>query len=75
MNDGSFKVLDNKDLYSKNSMLVRTVKGYHTKPINWIFSYSQNYNEMPRVITASAQDSLMACWNVDMVFNSPNSIQ
>ena len=44
MSDGSFKVLDSKDLYSKNSIPVRTIRGYHTKPINWIFSYSQNYN-------------------------------
>ena len=30
---------------------------------------------MPRVITASPQDSLMACWNVDMILNSPQQVQ
>lgn len=44
MNDGSFKVLDTKENQSKGSMSIRTVKGYHNKPIAWIFSYSQNYN-------------------------------
>lgn len=45
-------------------MSIKTVKGYHTKPITWIFAYSQNANDVPRVITVSANDGLMACWNV-----------
>ncbi len=28
---------------------------------------------MPRVITVSAQDGLMACWNVDTLLHSPNT--
>jgi hypothetical protein len=71
VSDGSFKVLDSRDNQAKGSMYIRTVKGYHIKPIAWIFSYSQNYNEMPRVITASDQDGMMACWNVDMILKSP----
>lgn len=56
-------------------MSIRTVKGYHVKPISWIFAYSQNYNEMPRVITASDQDGLMACWNIDMILKSPPNME
>lgn len=56
-------------------MSIRTIKGYHIKPITWIFAYSQNYNEMPRVITASDQDGLMACWNIDMILKSPANVE
>ena len=75
ISDGSFKVIDCKDIYNKNAISVRTIKGYHNKPINWIFAYAQNYNEMPKVITASAQDGTMACWNIDMILRSNNSQQ
>lgn len=73
LSDGSFKVLDTKDSQAKGSLPIRTVRGYHNKPITWIFAYSQNYNEMPRVITASDQDGMMACWNIDMILKSANN--
>lgn len=75
MGDGSFKVLDIRDQSMKNSMSIRNIKGFHVKPITWIFAYSQNTNEMPKLITASGQDGLMACWNVDMILktNPPSS--
>ncbi len=44
MSDGTFKILDTKESVNKGSMHIRTVKGYHVKPISWIFAYSQNYN-------------------------------
>jgi hypothetical protein len=75
VNDGSFKVLDTRDNLTKGGLLTKTVKGYHTKPITWIFAYSQNYNEMPRVITASDQDGMMACWNIDIILKNSNNIE
>jgi len=70
LNDGSFKVMDTKDLYGKNTVTMKSIRGYHTKAITWLISYCQNINEMPRVITVSAQDGLMACWNVDTLVHS-----
>ena len=70
LNDGSFKVLDCKDLYTKNTMTIKNIRGYHSKPITWLTAYCQNANEMPRVITVSAQDGLMACWNVDTLLHT-----
>ena len=70
MGDGSFKVLDIRDQSMKNSISIKNVKGFHVKPITWIFPYSQNTNELPRLITASGQDGLMACWNIDMILKS-----
>lgn len=51
-------------------MTIKNIRGYHTKPITWLIAYCQNANEMPRVITVSAQDGLMACWNVDTLLHS-----
>ena len=70
LGDGSFKILDSRDLYTKNTMTIKNIRGYHTKPITWLIAYCQNANEMPRVITVSAQDGLMACWNVDTLLHS-----
>lgn len=44
LNDGSFKILDSKDLYTKNTMTIKNIRGYHTKPINWMIAYCQNTN-------------------------------
>lgn len=74
LNDGSFKVLDNKDFYTKNSMSIKTVRGYHTKPISWMIAYCQNENENPRMVTVSV-DGLMACWNLDTILHSNNSAE
>lgn len=52
-------------------MTIKNVRGYHTKPITWLIAYCQSANEMPRVVTVSAQDGLMACWNVDTLLHSP----
>lgn len=30
---------------------------------------------MPRVITASDTDGMMACWNIDMILKSPSQIE
>lgn len=43
LSDGSFKIYDNKDTI-QNSMIATTIKGYHTKPINYLFTYCQNIN-------------------------------
>lgn len=43
LNDGSFRVFD-KDAYSKNAMTMKTIRGFHTKPITWILAYCQNTN-------------------------------
>lgn len=52
-------------------MTIKNIRGYHTKPITWLTAYCQNTNDMPRVITVSAQDGLMACWNVDTLLHTP----
>lgn len=70
LNDGSFKILDTKDLYTKNTITIKNIRGYHTKPITWLTAYCQNANEAPRVITVSGQDGLMACWNVETLLHS-----
>lgn len=44
MGDGSFKVIDCKDLYGNSAVTYWSVRGYHVKPITWIFSYAQNSN-------------------------------
>jgi len=64
LTDGSLKIMDNRDLYTKNMMPIKTIRGYHTKSINWLIAYCQNQNEMPRIITVSGADGLMACWNI-----------
>ncbi len=51
-------------------MTIKNIRGYHTKPINWMIAYCQNANEAPRIITASSQDGLMACWNVDTLLHA-----
>lgn len=30
---------------------------------------------MPRVITASDVDGMMACWNIDMILKSPANVE
>lgn len=45
--------------------IIKTIKGYHSKTVNWIVPYKQNESERPRII-ATSLDSLMACWNVDI---------
>jgi hypothetical protein len=42
LNDGSFKILDSSDLYSKNMMMIKSIRGYHSKPITWLIAYCQN---------------------------------
>ena len=45
-------------------MTTKTIRGYHTKPITHLFTYCQNVNETPRVISVSGSDGQMACWNL-----------
>lgn len=45
--------------------LAKTLKGYHTKSINFIKSYKQNLINRPKFIVSS-NDGLMACWTIDL---------
>lgn len=65
------KIYDNKES-TKNSMTTRTIRGYHNKPITHLFTYCQSAGESPRVISVSASDGLMACWNIETIINSSN---
>jgi WD40 repeat protein len=60
MSDGPMKIFD-----IQQWAIIKTIKGYHTKTVNWMLPYKQNENERPRIIAVSG-DSLMACWNVDL---------
>lgn len=60
MTDGPMKIFD-----VQQWQLTKTIKGYHSKTVNWILPYKQNESERPRIV-ASSLDSLMACWNVDL---------
>lgn len=60
MSDGPMKIFD-----VQQWCIVKTIKGYHSKTVNWILPYKQNESERPRIVAASS-DSLMACWNVDL---------
>ena len=51
-------------------MLATTIKGYHTKPITHLFTYCQNVNETPRIISVSSVDGQMACWNVATILGN-----
>lgn len=63
--EGGVRIIDVKQL-----SVVKTMKGYHQKPINALLSYKQNEIDRPRLIVSSL-DGTLACWNADTAVETP----